>query len=50
MFEWIAKFKGNYNDRYKTGKKRAAYLLWLEVSFGLVMVIFLVILVKIFLG
>jgi len=49
MFDWIIKFRNNYKNRYRVGYKRGVYLLWLEVSFGLVMVVFMMILVKIFL-
>ena len=50
MFDWIIKFRNGYKNRYRVGSKKAVYLLWLEVTFGVVMVVFLVMLVKIFLG
>ena len=50
MFEWIVKYRNKYRNRYNVGNKRVVFLLWLEVSFGLLMVVFLLVLVKIFLG
>lgn len=50
MLQWIVKFRNNYRERYGVGSKRAVLLLWLEISFGLLMVAVLLVLVKLFLG
>ena len=50
MFEWIVKYRNKYRNQYRVGNKRAVFLLWLEVSFGLLLVVFLLVLVMIFLG
>ena len=39
-----------YKERYRVGFKRAVLLLWLEISFFLLMIVLLLVMVKIFLG
>jgi hypothetical protein len=50
MFAWMTKYRNNIKSQIRVRYKRAVFLFWLEVSFGLIMVMFLVILVKIFIG
>ncbi len=50
MLEWISRFRNNYRERYRVGYKRAVILLWLEISFGVLMLVLVLVMVKIFLG
>ena len=49
MFHWIIKVRDTYKERYRVGYKKVLVLLWMEIFFGFLLVVFLLILLKIFL-
>jgi len=50
MFQWLGKFRNNYREQHRVGQKKGVLLLWLEISLGLLLVVLLLFVVKIFLG